>query len=286
MQRRTIAIGILSVWAGALALLAWKEFRPDEGKRRVFLSLLVEPISYYYAIERNGEHIGYATSQVDTSLFGLELRHTLVTRSPADGINNRASSSFNAALTQQLGIRNLSSSVRTTADPVLFYGRTIGDSALEVRHQAGTRGPADTVPFSRYTVTPEIAPFLIALDRDLKVGDVIELQLFDRATSRASNTPIRVEAESLFVVSDSARRDSVSGYFVSAREDTVRAWRAMIPAEGGGMVWFDRGGRIVLQDLGNGSWMRRTAFNIAFDNWRDCVARDERATCKILQDSR
>ena len=80
MPRRTIAVGILSLWVGALGLLAWRELSPDEGKRRVFLSALVEPISYYYSIDRDGEHIGYATSQVDTSVFGLELRNTLVIR--------------------------------------------------------------------------------------------------------------------------------------------------------------------------------------------------------------
>jgi hypothetical protein len=33
-------------------------------------------------------------------------------------------------------------------------------------------------------------------------------------------------------------------------------------------MWFDRGGRIVQQELGLGTTMRRMAFEMAFENWR------------------
>jgi hypothetical protein len=148
-----------------------------------------------------------------------------------------------------------------------YFARAVGDSGLEIRRGRGSRAALDTAPFTRHAITPETAPFIIALGRRITVGDAIDIDLFDRGVDAVSRAQIRIQAESLFVLSDSAARDS-AGMYHSAREDTVRAWRAEIPGEGGGEVWFDRGGRIVAMSLANRLRLTRAAFELAFDNWR------------------
>ena len=78
-------------------------------------------------------------------------------------------------------------------------------------------------------------------------------------------------AESLFVVSDSAAFDSTAGRWVSARRDTLRAWR--LEPEGGSADsvfggWVDAAGRFVDASYGGGYRLRRTSYEEAALNWR------------------
>jgi hypothetical protein len=147
-------------------------------------------------------------------------------------------------------------------------GRTLGDTALELEQRQGARSPADTIPFTRHAVTPEVAPLLIALGNSPAVGQIQRLDLFDRGSLSIATAALRIEAESLFTVADSASLNSASGRYEVARSDTVRAWRVTIDGEGGGIVWFDHSGRIVEHEPHPGLVLRRTAFELAFDNWR------------------
>jgi hypothetical protein len=74
---------------------------------------------------------------------------------------------------------------------------------------------------------------------------------------------LRVRADSLFTVVDSAMLDR-SGEWVVAHRDTVRAWR-IDGAPHGLVAWVDAEGRIVAAQAGNLS-ATRTAFEIAFKN--------------------
>jgi len=67
---------------------------------------------------------------------------------------------------------------------------------------------------------------------------------------------------------DSAGFDSTTARFVPARTDTVRAWR-FATADGPGFVgWVDAAGRVVEATQPGGITLRRTAFELAFTNWR------------------
>jgi hypothetical protein len=271
-QRRVIAGSILVVWLVALGVLARQELMPNEERRLQLASLLVEPMNYFYAVERDGNHVGYASSQVDTSALGTRLRNAVVIQSGDTTRSDPLDHQYSAQLTTQLRLVQFDITSGRTADKRQLFARAVGDSALELRlERAGeqqARGNVDTVPYSRRAVTPEVAPLLIALGRTLRPGDVHELQIFDRESNAMLYAAVRIEAESLFVVSDSAARDNSTGLFVAARLDSVLAWRVTMPGDGGGVMWFDRGGRIVQQELGLGTTMRRMAFEMAFENWR------------------
>jgi transglutaminase-like putative cysteine protease len=85
---------------------------------------------------------------------------------------------------------------------------------------------------------------------------------------------IRIDAESLFVVGDSARFERSDRRWVVAREDTVRAWRLSTDGPGGFAGWVDEQGRIVRLSQTLGFDLVRTAYEVAFENWRATRVRD------------
>ena len=80
---------------------------------------------------------------------------------------------------------------------------------------------------------------------------------------------VSIQAESLFVVPDSAALDNATGKWHIVHADTVRAWK-VLGTDGryvGG--WMDERGRVVESTQAGGLKVRRTAFEVAFENWRD-----------------
>jgi hypothetical protein len=75
---------------------------------------------------------------------------------------------------------------------------------------------------------------------------------------------------------DSARFDEDKGEWVDALKDTVRAWRVeRSDSTAGALEWVDAQGRVVQAVQRDGLVLKRTAYELAFENWR--IARD-RAT--------
>ncbi|MEX0909357.1 MAG: hypothetical protein WDZ58_06285, partial [Gemmatimonadaceae bacterium] len=104
------------------------------------------------------------------------------------------------------------------------------------------------------------------------------VRVLDPRTRIARESPLRITAESLFVVVDSARFDPAGRTWVPALRDTVRAWH--VTGEGlPPTFWIDVAGRIVEAVDERGLALRRTAYEIAFENWR--AARPARTVTSV-----
>jgi hypothetical protein len=92
--------------------------------------------------------------------------------------------------------------------------------------------------------------------------------ILDPTRDTITTATVRVVAESLFVVVDSAVMEPGTRRWIPAHSDTVRAWK--MEQQGGGIIngWFDERGRLVEGEPIPGITMQRTAYEIAFDNWR------------------
>ena len=124
---------------------------------------------------------------------------------------------------------------------------------------------------------PAIVPIALALEDRLRIGRSYSLPTFDPATMTSTATAaFRINAESLFTLVDSARFDEDKAVWVNALTDTVRAWRVeQSGVKDGFSGWIDAQGRVVEAEQPGGLTLRRTAYELAFENWR--IARD-RAT--------
>jgi hypothetical protein len=91
--------------------------------------------------------------------------------------------------------------------------------------------------------------------------------MFDPASRTIRNVTMRVEADSLFLLPDSATLDSATHHWVKAHQDSLRGWRITSP-KAPITAWVDRGGRLIYGSEPGGLTISRTAFELAFENWR------------------
>ncbi|HXL85568.1 MAG TPA: hypothetical protein VN927_00060, partial [Gemmatimonadaceae bacterium] len=110
---------------------------------------------------------------------------------------------------------------------------------------------------------PTIASVVFMLGSAPRIGRSQTISVFDPMTRTVLRPTLRIRAESLFTVVDSATRDRSGGWAVAHR-DTLRAWR-IEGAPHGLDAWVDAEGRIVAAKAGSYS-ANRTAFEIAFRN--------------------
>ena len=269
MSRRGVALAVLAVWAVAVALLVSRSINRDPVEVLAIAALRIQPRSIYYTIEHGGAVVGAASSEIDTLTTRIIATDYVEGALPAADstvdLRLRAFSTFTRALSFEairILLQTPGDSLRVTVDRasdrflrVTGYrdGRMLGTQDIEAR---------DPVFMPQWAALP------LMLTREPREGSSMTVRILDPRTRIARETPLRIAAESLFVVVDSAAFDSRNRTWVPALRDTVRAWR--VTGEGlPPTFWIDIAGRIVEAEDERGLRLRRTAYEIAFDNWRN-----------------
>jgi hypothetical protein len=114
---------------------------------------------------------------------------------------------------------------------------------------------------------PTVSPVPLLLGGNPRIGDTARVALFDPMTRGVRDVTLRIEADSLFLVADSAHLDAATGRWVKARQDSLRGWR-VTGSNAPVTVWVDSYGRLIAAKEPGGISLVRTAFEIAFENWR------------------
>jgi hypothetical protein len=115
---------------------------------------------------------------------------------------------------------------------------------------------------------PTIAPLPMMLgNKTHEPGTAMVVGMVDPLSRTVKKVRIRIHKDSLFTVTDSAALDSASGRWVPAHQDTVRGWLISgdVPTV---VAWVDESGRMIAASEPGGMSVTRTAFEIAFENWR------------------
>src|SRR5439155_10708486 len=140
---------------------------------------------------------------------------------------------------------------------------------------AGPDSETTHVPLARPIVLPTLLPLRLAFGGELKRGKTYASVVFDPILLAERPVTVLVAAESTLVVADSAGYDSTALAWVPAHFDTVRAFRIeQREGEGegeGGMTtraWIDAQGHVVRAENAVGFVMERTAFELAYTNFR------------------
>lgn len=268
MSRRAALGGvILLLWVAGLALLVRREyFRPD-AERLAMAGLLVSPGATYFRVERDGRHVGFASSTIDTTAREIRIDDRLATEGANGG---RIEVQAGARLTRALSPRSFHFAVEGTPLPLELSARVLSDSALSVRVSSdGEAAQPQQVPTSGRAYPPTAVPLLVALGEQRRVGGRLAVTLFDPSVMGARPVVLRVVAESLFTVSDSAMLDTATGRWVSAHTDTVRAWHVVPEGDATPLVgWVDAHGRLVEARYPGGYRLWRTSYEEAAENWR------------------
>ena len=270
MSRRAgIATAILVLWMAGLGLLARREFFGGAERRLAAAFLLVDPGSEYYAVMQGDRQIGFASSSIDTTARGIEVTDFFLADLEADRAMHRAAARVTARLNRRLALTAFQFELGPEVGPLLALGTVSGDTLLTLSVAAGGE-PADTqyVKLDGPIMLPTTVPLAIALTDRPRVGRRYSFSVFDPMAMAPAETRLRIVAESLFVLSDSAGFDAARGRWVSARDDTVRAWRVE-PDSGRGSFagWVDARGRVVEASQFGNMAIKRMAYEIAFNNW-------------------
>jgi hypothetical protein len=268
VSRRGIALAVLVIWAVAVGLLVSRSINRDPVEVLAIAALRIQPRSLYYTIEHGGEIVGMASSEIDT------LPTSIIATDYVEGVLPFADSTVDLRLrarstfTRALSFREIRILVQPVGDSITVVIQRASEDSLRVTGDRGGRVLGTQEIEARDPVfMPQWAALPLMLVEEPRPGASRTVRVLDPRTRIAREGPLSITAESLFVVVDSARFDSAGRNWVPALRDTVRAWR--VTGEGlPPTFWIDVAGRIVEAVDERGLALRRTAYEIAFENWR------------------
>jgi hypothetical protein len=224
----------------------------------------VQPATFYYTIDRDGQQVGAASSALDTTSNSLVAEEYFVGdyRSGTQTAE-RTSARWQTRLTRGLHLIDLSADIARPTKPFSINATVQEDTAIFIAGKKATGRPAARYTFTAPLFTPTVAPVVFMLGGAPKIGRAQTISVFDPVSRTVLRPTLRIRAESLFTVVDSAALNQ-SGEWTVAHRDTVRAWR-IEGAPHGLEAWVDAEGRVVAAQAGPFSAIR-TAFEIAFRN--------------------
>ena len=281
-RRLQAAVAILMLWLAGLGFLAKRElFRPIM-ERFQAAAFRVAPGAAFYAVFQGDRQIGFASSTIDTLATELVVTDFLVANVPVGKERRRATATTRVHLTRALRVTRFEAELEFESGPVRVSGEILPDSTL-VLAIAANGEPADSqrVRLDGPVLLPTLVPLAVALGDEPEVGKRYTLPVFDPATMGSRDVQLGIHAESLFVLVDSARVDTTVKRWVPALTDTVRAWQVKAENGGGFSGWVDAHGRIVEGAQLGLFTLKRTAFEIAYYNWK---AMEEDAPPTVARD--
>ncbi|MGD2135836.1 MAG: transglutaminase-like domain-containing protein [Gemmatimonadales bacterium] len=269
MNRRTVAVAVLLVWAGVLGWLAKRELFRPQAELLAEASLSVAPGATYYRLELGGTQIGFASSMVDTLMDTVRVIDQMLLQIPAMGTVQRVEARTEAHLTRALRLTDFTASLQSDEVEFAVTGAVSGDTVLEVEIASADNVQSHRVPLDEPIILPGLLPLNLAFGGELAVGETYAVRMFDPLQLSARDVNVAVVAESTFIVPDSATFVDDDIMWIPARWDTLHAWQ--VRQDAGGMTveaWIDDRGQIVEATTPVGFTMERTAFEIAFENFR------------------
>src|SRR5213592_131971 len=241
VTRRGWALAILAAWILSLGWLIKRTYFRSTGQRLAESALAVPPGAVFYRITVGAQQIGFASTTIDTLQDTVRVEDVLVVDVPALGRLHRTTARSQALLNR--GLRLILSAGE---DSQLTWAR-----------------------FTRPVVLPSLLPLRLAFGGELKTGRTSALRVFDPALLAERDVAVTIAAESTLVVPDSADYDSTAMGWVAVHFDTVRAFRLDQRSEGlAASMWVDAQGHIVRATSPTGVTLDRTAFELAYENFR------------------
>jgi transglutaminase-like putative cysteine protease len=243
-------------------------------------TLAVSPGALFYRITLGAQQLGYASTTLDTLIDSMRLVDVLVLDVPALGRLHRTEGRSAAILDRTLRLRRMHSEVDGPGSRFDLWALPApggGAGGLEL----SITSSGDSLNTSASPGPVEVAslwPLRLAFGGTLRPGRTATTRLLDQFTLQFRDITLQVNAESTLVVPDSADYDSTTMAWVPVRFDTVRAFR-LDGGPDGLRLWIDAQGRMVRATSPRGFAIDRTAFELAYENFR------RRDTLRLMQAS-
>jgi hypothetical protein len=253
----------MALWAAGITMMLRRNDNRTEAQQLTEVALRLQPATFYYTVERDGRQIGGASSAVDTtSNTQVSEEYFVGDFAPAKSAE-RTSARWQTRLTRGFRLADFTIDISRPTRPFSINAAVEEDTVLFIAGRKTTRHPPARYSFVAPLFTPALAPVAFMLGGPHTIGRKQTMSVFDPTTRLVIRPELRIRAESLFVVVDSAA-PGPDGVWAEAHRDTVRAWRIDGPTDGV-VGWFDADGRLVVGRAGSLTAIR-TAFEIAFKN--------------------
>lgn len=270
MSRKAIGLAVILVWVAGLAFLYNRTTHRTLEQQLTEVGMRVSPERYYYTIEQAGRQVGVASSAVDTSKTRVLAADLVRGRFPAGKDTLRLEARSEARFTRGMRLRDFIIRADGDLTPFLLRGVMQDGEEKTLRVTTEVRGER---PITQEAIAeapvflPTVAPLPLMLARQPRIGDSVRVALFDPVSRGLRNVTLKLQADSLFLIADSATFDSTANRWVKARQDSVRGWR-ITSRSSPVTAWVDAMGRLIAASEPGGISMVRTAFELSFSNWR------------------
>ncbi|MGQ0649282.1 MAG: transglutaminase-like domain-containing protein [Gemmatimonadaceae bacterium] len=262
--RGFVAATVLAAWGAGIAVFVQREMSRSARERLAEAAMRIAPVASYYAMTQGRQHVGFASFTTDTVPDGLQFTEYSVRDATSGDTVRREAHQVVARTSRSLVVRE----VVVTHGASVARAIVLDDSTLVVVRD---RGQGDDTTRQRYSpplLLPSVVPLAIALGDAPEPGDRHTFDVFDPSSLTVRQIAVTVRAESSWVLIDSASYDGGTKRWLGAHADTVQAWHVVEEGEHGIDAWVDELGQLVAARQTDELSLRRTAYEVAFENWR------------------
>jgi hypothetical protein len=264
MNRKTIAVAILLLWIAGFGWMMRRNSGGDANRRLTEAAIRIQPATFYYSVYYRGKKIGAASSAIDTLVAAIVSEEYYTGTYPSGDSLVDVSARLQSRMTRGLRLTNISIDLKREGRQSKFSAFVQNDTTLiEMEGPRSDSLSQHVIGLHGALLPPGLIGVAVILGDRANVGHKASFVVFNPMERKPERREVRVLAESLFTVVDSAERSSADQWKV-AHSDTVRAWKLADPS-GSLIVWVDADGRVVEGSNGNGLTLSRTAFELAFD---------------------
>jgi hypothetical protein len=269
VSRKALAILVILVWVAGLGFLYNRTTHRTLEQRLTEVGMRVSPETFYYTVEQGGQQVGVASSAIDTSKTRVIVSDLVRGRFPSGPDTLRVEARSEARFTR--GMRLSDFLIKADGDLAPFTLRGVMQEGegrtLRVTTEAKGARPITQESIADAPVfVPTASPLPLMLTRAPKIGDSVKVAMFDPVSRDLKDVTLHIQADSLFLLADSASFDSTANQWVKVRQDSVRGWR-ITDRKSPVTAWVDAAGRLIAASEPGGITIVRTAFEIAFANW-------------------
>ena len=269
MTRRAWAAVILAVWVVSLGWLIKREYFRPTGAKLAEAALAVPPGALFFHVRLGTHQVGFISTTIDTLIDSVRVEDMLVLDVAAAGALHRTTVRSTAVLTRALRLRSVQTDLGSDGPTLTTRGTVVDDTLFRLTLASGSDSDVTRWSLPRPVVVPSLLPLRLAFGGELKRGNTYTARMFDPVLLAERDVSARVGAETTFVVADSAEYDSTAMAWVGVRFDTVTTFAVDLDAGGRRWrEWVDAQGRLVRAVYPTGMIIERSAFEIAYENFR------------------
>lgn len=258
-------MAILLVWAGTLGWHVKRLYFRPVSELLAEAARTIPPGTAYYSVSREGHRIGWAQTDIDTlpGATGFLVSDRLVLGEGLLPGQDPLDVRVEATLGSTFALRAFDLSAVGIPGIRHVRGEVHGDTLIELEVRGDAPSRRQAIPLEGPVFVAAAWPLRFAAEREVEPGERYELGVFDPLAGGRRRMSIEVVDRATRTFPDSVTAEQ--GRWVTAREDTVRAWRVEHDLSGITLTaWVDEDGRLLEADAPGGLHLERTAFELAY----------------------